>query len=129
MANQTIRTVSRIFQPALVGTAETKELLRVAAGERVLWVSVMPMIAAAAASNTTIEVGDGSDTDGFVAAIDTETMVAGTLIGGAGALLAASGGKLYTATDTVDAKYVVTTAGATNPKVVVTIAVVRDYPA
>lgn len=116
-----IRRYRVLYQPAAVGSAETKAIMTVKAGWRVIHVSVRPVTPAAAGTNTTIEIGDGTDTDGYVAAIDTETMVGTTLIDGQGALFA-QGAKLYVADDTIDAKYVNGgTPGAVNPAILVTI--------
>jgi hypothetical protein len=115
------------FQPAAVGANETKALFAVNAGERVIWASARVQIAAAAATDTTVTLGDGASAAGYIAAIDLEATAAGTLVGGAGALLASSGGKLYTADDTVDVVYAGTTYGATNPKIKFKIAVVREW--
>ena len=86
-----------------------------------------PYIAAAADTQTTYELGDGDGTASYIGAIDTETFTAGSVVDGEGAYLSNSGGKLYTADDTVDVVYTVTTAGATNPMVTFCIGTVRDW--
>jgi hypothetical protein len=129
MSQQQIRVITKDYQPAAVGTAETVQVFSVKKGRRVVWASAMPLTAAAGTTNTTIELGDAGDTDGFITAIDTETMVPGTPVDQPGAYLANSGGKLYTTDTAINAKYVNGgTPGATNPKVRFTIAVVREYP-
>lgn len=128
MAQQNIRLMTKSFQPAAVGANETKALFQIEKGERVLWASAMPLVAAAAATDTTMTLGDGADPDGLVTAIDLEAMTPGTPQDGEGAYLASSGGKLYTADDTVDVVYAGTTYGATNPKVSFTVAIAREYP-
>jgi hypothetical protein len=125
-ANITYRT--KVWSPAAVGSTETAAIIPVKKGERVLWASAVVLTAAAASTDTTVELGDGTDTDGFIAAIDLEANAAGTYVNGAGALLASSGGKLYTADDTIDAKYAGTTFGATTPKLRFTVAIVKDVP-
>lgn len=126
---QNIEILQKTFQPAAVATDETKALFPIKKGERVLWASAQKLTLAAAATDTTITLGDGDDPDGFIAAIDTEDGAVGDLINGAGAYLATSGGKLYTADDTIDAVYDNgTTVGAVNPKVRFTVCVVREYP-
>lgn len=127
---------SKDFQPAAVGTTETTAVFSVRAGERVLWASAKPLIAAAASTNCTMDLGDGDDTDGYIVGatsgtagtFDLETATVGIAIAGAGALLANSGGKLYLADDTVDVVYTHATNGATNPKVRFRIAVVNEGP-
>lgn len=120
-----IEYLEAVFQPAAVGAGETKALFKVHAGDRVVWASARALIAAAAATDTTVTLGDGTSTDGFIAAIDLEATAAGTRVNGAGALFNQSGGKLYTADDTIDAVYAGTTYGATNPKLRFVIAVIR----
>lgn len=129
MAYTNIRTIRKRFVPAAVGTGETTALFSVAAGERVLWCSVRKEVLAATTTDSTITIGDGDDADGYVAAIDTEAGAVGDLIDGGGAYLAESGGKLYTAEDTVDAVYAEgTTPGATAPQVNVLVAIAREWP-
>lgn len=124
MSYARIRLASAYYQPAAVGSTETKALLQVKKGERVLWVHLERLVLAAGSTTSTIEIGDGTDTDGFVAAIDTEAGAAGDMVAGAGALLANSGGKLYTVDDTIDAVYTIgATPGATNPSVRVVAAI------
>lgn len=115
------------FQPAAVGDAETKALFTMRPGERVIFSSARMEIAAAASSESTVSLGDGSGTASLIGAIDTEANAAGTIINGQGAYLNQSGGKLYTAADTVDAVYAVVTPGATNPKITFCIGTVRDW--
>jgi hypothetical protein len=127
MAEARIRIRSREFQPAAVGTDETKALFTVKAGERVLWASLMILTRSQeGVATSTYKVGD-TDDDGFIAATNTDQAV-GTIVGGAGDLLATSGGKLYTADDTVDMTYTKATAGNVKPKCRVTIATVREWP-
>jgi hypothetical protein len=114
-----IRTQYREFQPAAVGSNETKELFAVKAGMRVLAVAIMPLTAAAGSTTSTITVGDGGSVNGFVIATtnyDPEASTVGTLVDGTGTYLGAFG-KLYTVDDTIDVVYTSGTAGATNPKV------------
>ena len=125
-----IKILRKTFQPAAVGSDETKALFSVKKGERVLWASAMPEIAAAGSTDTTMTLGDGADTDGFITAIDLEAMTAGTPVAhtAAGAFFNSSGGKIYTVDDTIDVVYAGTTYGATNPKVTFMVAIVRDFP-
>jgi hypothetical protein len=116
------------FQPAAVGAGETKELIAVKKGERVLWASYKVDIPAAASTDSTMILGDGTDTNGYIEAIDLETATAGQVsTGTVGTLLPASGGKLYAADDTIDVIYAGSSFGATNPKVTFCVAVVRDW--
>ncbi len=119
-------TVRKIYSPAAVGAGETTAILNVKKGWRVLSCHTLPLVAAAAGTDTTITVGDGVDPDGFQTAIDLEAMTPGTPIdGGAAAYFASAGGKLYTVDDTIDAVYAGATFGATLPKVAITITI-RD---
>jgi hypothetical protein len=122
-----IQQLYKDFQPAAVGSNETKALFTVKKGQRVIAASYRCEIAAAASTDTTMTLGDGTDTDGFIAAIDLEAASAGGLGNGAGALLATDGGKLYTADDTVDVVYSGTTYGATNPKFTFCITIVTEW--
>lgn len=118
----------RSFQPAAVGSGETTAVFSVSKGERVVWASYLPLIASAGTTST-LDLGDGTGTTGFIAALDLDTNAAGTPVSGAGTFLANSGGKLYTVDDTVDAVYTTgATPGATNPKGIFCIAVVREWP-
>lgn len=121
-----IRRVEAIFQPTAVGSNETKGLFNVKAGERVLWASCRALIAAAAATDTIMTLGDGTSVAGYIASIDLELTVAGTIVNGQGVLLNQSGGKLYTVDDTVDVVYSGTTYGATNPKMKFVICLARE---
>lgn len=123
-----VQTRSVDFQPTAVGTGQTKSLFSVAKGTRVWAASAQMLIPAAASTDSTMVLGDTAATNGFIAAIDLEATAAGTVVAGAGAHLAASGGKLYTAAGTVDVVYAGTTWGATNPKVRFTIIYSRDFP-
>lgn len=118
-------TESRIFQAAAVGADETTPLFHVKAGEAVIAAYYMVLTAAAASSAITIALGDGDGTDSYIGAFDPETA---TIAAGAGAYLAASGGKLYAADDTIDVVYDQTTPGATNPKVRFTIVKRQVFP-
>lgn len=125
MASVKTWKLSKEFQPAAVGTDETKVLFGVAAGVRVISASYRVLIASAASSAVTMTLGDGDDPDGYIAAFDPETA---TSASGAGAYFATSGGKLYTAADTIDVVYDQTTPGATNPKVLFTVTFQREWP-
>ena len=124
-----IRPVTKIFEPAAVGSSETTALFTVKAGQRVLWATVKPIRAAAGSTNSTIEIGDDGDTDRFVKATtdyDPEASAVGTLISGTGAGLANSGGYLYTADNTVDVVYTASGASGALPKLKVTLMIADD---
>lgn len=113
------------WTPVDVATGATRELLRVNAGDRVLAVSARVRVASAG-TTATVSFGDGADPDGYIIATDLDATVAGTLVDGGGAYLANSGGKLYTAADTIDAVYVTgATPGATAPVWEVRVTVVK----
>lgn len=124
--------VRRNFQPAAVGTTETTAIYSVAKGTRVVSVSVKGITAAASSTNSTIQVGDGDDTDGFVKTTDydLENAVA-TIKPGTGAYVdSTQTGKLYESADTVDVVYTInSTPGATTPKVQVALVIIREFPA
>jgi len=129
MARQTIVRRSGIWEPAVTATAETKQILAVQAGWRVVHASFRHDTAAAATTDSTAELGDGDDTDGYIAAADLELRTAGTYSNGAGAYLATAGGKLYSVADTLDIKYTVpTAAGAVRPKIHWTVGLVQEWP-
>lgn len=135
-----IRKLEGYFQPADKGSTETKALFAVKAGERLvaLWIQVM-IAGETGVATSTIEIGDGTDPDGYLdaanlpnitgltsgyASTDAATYPAGTIIDGNGQFIighTTSGygftGKLYTVDDTVDAVYTHATEGATNPKI------------
>ena len=120
---------SKRWTPATIGSNETTALLSVSAGERIVCASYRIHQLAEGATGSTVEVGDGADTDGYVATTDTESGAVGDLVNGAGAYLATSGGKLYNAADTIDLKYVASgTPGTVKPIVEVKVGVVREWP-
>jgi hypothetical protein len=126
-----VEVVRRTFQPAAVGSAETTARYAVAKGQRVLAASVKGITAAASSTTSTIQVGDGDDPDGFVTTSDYDLEnAAATIRAGTGAYVDSTAtGRLYTAADTVDVTYTPGTPGATNPKIAVSLLVVRDWPA
>lgn len=118
MSYQNIRRHDIIFQPAAVGSAETRDIINCKKGDRVISVHMEKQILAAGSTTSTISAGVLGTLAGFVAATDTETGAVGDLVDGGGALLANSGGYLFTADGTVKADYVIgATPGATNPRV------------
>jgi hypothetical protein len=130
MAHSHIRLISKVFAPAAVGTSETTALFSMRAGQRVHWATVVPLRAAAASTSSTITIGDAAGgVDGYVIATtdyDPEASAVGTLIQGTGTLFAQSGGKLYTADDTVDAVYTANAATGAIPKIRVILAISDD---
>jgi hypothetical protein len=130
MARAQIQIRTKTWTPASATTDETAALFSVKKGERVLWASALPLVAATAGQVGTVSLGDGTAVAGYIAAF-TVTQAASpvnTPIGGSGTMLAPSGGKLYTADDTVDVTFDYTSGGAIFPIVRFTIAVVREYP-
>ncbi len=118
MSKAKIFTREVTFQPAAVGTAETTALLTLLKGQRILSVQIIPLIAAAASTNTTISLGPTGTVAGLSPAYDTETAVVGTPIdGGSASLLTNSGGYLALADVLIKADYINGgTPGAVNPK-------------
>lgn len=125
------RTVVVVFEPAAVGSNETTALVTLDKGERVVWCSVQKLVLADGTTGSTATVGDGSDVDGYVTTtnLDLETGAVGDVVNGSGAYLATSGGKLYTAADTVDVVYTASgTPGTTVPRIAVLLRIARDWP-
>lgn len=119
------------FSPVAVGSGETTPVYTVAAGERA-WCAASRIITPAAGGSTaTVTLGDGDDADGLMTAANTAIAAAvGTIADGSGAYLAESGGKLYTARDTIDVVYAPGGGpGATAPLVEFAINITRDWPA
>ena len=130
MAYSNIRPRSRPFQPAAVGSTEPKSLLQVVKGDRVIAAALRRMIAAAGATTSTFELrasaAAGGAAGGLIAATDTEGAV-GSVVSGAGADLANSGGFLCTGDGTIDLTYTIgATPGAINPACEVGVMIVRD---
>lgn len=78
---------------------DTMAVLNIPAGT-IIHNVVLEIITAEATATPTINVGDGTDPNGWVAGVDTSA-AAGTKYLGAGAYVAA-GGKLYATADTLD---------------------------
>lgn len=128
MAYANLQVLSKTYAPAAVGAGETAPLFAVKKGTRVWAAGMQCLTPAAAATDSTLALGDGTATAGFVAATDLEATAAGTIVPGAGTLFNQSGGKLYAVDDTVDALYAGTTFGAVLPRYRVWIVVSRESP-
>ena len=123
-----IRRLVRSFTPSDRAQSETTPLYQVQAGERVLWASLRIVTRSeTGVATSTFDVGDGSDPDGYIAAVNSD-QAGGTIVAGNGAYTNQAGGKLYTAGDTVDVVYTPNTGGATTPTCKIHIAVARDWP-
>ena len=88
------------------------------------------LVLAAAGTDSTMTLGDGSDRDGFITSteFDLEAGAIGNIVDGKGAYLAFSGGKLYTADDKIDADYIASgTPGAVTPVTIFAIATTREW--
>lgn len=128
MSSVMIRRLVRTFTPSDRAQDETKQLWQLQAGERVVWASLRIVTRSeTGVATSTYRLGDGSDTDGYIADTNTD-QAAGTIVAGAGAYTNQAGGKLYTAADTVDLVYTANTGGATTPACKVYVAVARDWP-
>jgi hypothetical protein len=127
MAYANLQVLSKIYSPAVVGAGETAAVFAVKKGTRV-WAAGMQCLVASAAGDSTLAVGDGTATAGFIAAAPLVSTAAGTIVPGLGTLFNQSGGKLYTVDDTVDALYAGTTFGTTLPRYRVWIVVSRESP-
>ncbi len=127
-----IRQQYKKWSPAAVDTDEVTALFAVTAGTRVVAASAELLTASAGTTNSTAELGDGTDADGYVTSasgsgnLDLELATPGVINQGTGALLAASMGKLYTADDTVDVTYTNNTQGLINPVVAFRIYTLRE---
>jgi hypothetical protein len=98
-----------------VASGSTDVLMSVPKGTRILSVSILVKVASAGTTST-IAIGDGTASGGFLAATDADATAAGTMVDGAGTMLANAGGRLYLVDDTIDATYVTgATPGATAP--------------
>lgn len=117
--------LTRSWTPAAANADETAKLFEVAAGVRVVSASYRVLTPADGGSTMTVELGDGTDTDGLIAQFDPETATAAS---GAGAFLANSGGKLYTSADTIDVVYDQTGYAGTKPVVSFTVGFEREWP-
>jgi hypothetical protein len=122
------RMVHINWSPAVATTSETTAVFSVRPGDRILWCSAMPMISASVGAVGTVSLGDGNGVASLIG-VFTPTQAAsplGTLIGGAGAYLANSGGKLYTVADTIDVDFIYTSGGVIKPVIKFHIAVTRE---
>jgi hypothetical protein len=105
----------------------TDVLMSVPKGTRVLSVSALAKVASAGTTST-IAIGDGTATGGFLAATDADATAAGTMVDGGGTMFANSGGRLYLVDDTIDATYVPgATPGATAPSWEVRIRYYKEW--
>ena len=112
------------WEPSAIGTGETAELFAVAAGELVLFALIRMNRAAGAGTNSDIEIGDGTDPDGYfaTAAYDPEAATMHESLAARGAFM--QGGRYYTEADTIDLVYAPdTTPGPVKPLVHVLIGV------
>jgi hypothetical protein len=127
MPTQAIRIHTRTWTPASATTDETVAFFSIAKGQRVLWASATPLVMASVGQVGTITLGDVTDPDGFIVAFTPTAalMTLGTPLGGGGAYLANSGGKLYTAATTIDVVWDYTSGGVIFPVVRFRIATVK----
>jgi hypothetical protein len=127
MARSYLRQRTKTFEPAAVGSDETKALFSMRIGDRVRSMTLVPIRAAAGSTSSTITIGDDTGaTEYFNSAYDPEAAaVDGTPIDADGTGIAAGGGKLYTAADTIDIIYTANGATGALPKCRVTIEYTR----
>jgi hypothetical protein len=122
---------SMTCKPAAVGSNQTWQI-PVKKGERVLWATMQRTISAGGTTDNTFQArvaaGGGGGAAGLLAATDPEGTV-GTIVAGAGADLANSGGLLVTADSTIDILYTAGgIPGAIVPEARFVFGIVRDYP-
>jgi hypothetical protein len=122
---------SLICTPAAVGSNQTFSI-PVKKGERVIFITMLRRISAGASTDNTVQArvaaGGGGAAAGLLGATDPEGTV-GTLVSGAGADLANSGGFLVTADSTIDILYTAGgSPGAVVPSWLINVGIVRDWP-
>ena len=108
------------FEPATIGTNETKALISVKKGEVCHFVKAQKLRLAGASTTSTMSLGDGGDVDRYIAVTDTETGAVDDIVQPVVAYFP----YCYTADDTIDLDYIAgATPGSTKPKWRVTIAI------
>lgn len=116
------------WTPVAVGSAETKTLMTLKKGWRVVSGSVRCRVPAAGATTSTVSLGVTGTVTGILAATDTEQAV-GALVNGQGALLNQANGYLATADISVVLDYVIgATPGATVPVFDYVLVIEKEWP-
>ena len=124
-STQTVQLKSAEFTVAARGTTETKALFSVSKGDTVLFSYLVHLIASSGFTDSTFDVGDGSDTDRYLDGIDCDG-ASGTFVTGTTATVPYT----YTADDTIDIIYTQgSTDGSVEPSVRVVIGMVNSNPA
>lgn len=120
-----IWTIRKSLTAPNSGTVTTN-LMGVAEGVAVI-AAYINVLTAQVGGTVTYEVGDGSDTDGFITNADIAATATG-IKAGSGAYLAAASGKIYGSNDTIDLLTTVTAAATTAPVFGITIVCLQVYP-
>lgn len=102
-----LRTRTFTFTPVARATTETKNLMAVKKGMRIVAVAQENKIATSTANTLSLRVSSagGGASAGLQAAMDLSTTAVAAIVAGVGADLATSGGFLVTADGTLDAVY------------------------
>ena len=115
------------FTPAAIGGNEARVLRYMEKGERLLWASAKIVTRSqAGVATSTFQLGDGDDDDDYIGAFNTD-QAAGTIVAGAGAFLATSGGKLYTAQRQLPVTFYANTPGNVLPVVRIRVAITKEW--
>ena len=114
------RTRTFTVQPADRTANETIILMAVKKGFRILAVAMERKVLGSTANTISLRASTaaGGASAGLQGALDTSTSTAGSIVGGAGADLATSGGFLCTADGTLDAVYTAVGGGGSTVPVV-----------
>ena len=98
--------------------AEVLNIYTATKGERIIAADAQKLTLADASTDSTFILGDATDDDGFITAIDTESGSANDWVDQQGAYLATSGGKLYNTPTVIISTYAPgTTPGTIEPSV------------
>jgi hypothetical protein len=126
MARSIIRTFTKDWQAAVVGSNETTRLFTASKGDVVLSCVVIPLVNAAPGTTSTIEVGDTNDTDRYVTTsnVDLRTSAVGTPVSGTGAGLS-SAPYAYPADSGINIVYTANSATGAKPAVRVIATILR----
>lgn len=110
-----LRTRSFTFVPVSRAATETKNLMAVKKGMRIVAVAMENKILTSTADTLSLRVASagGGASAGLQAAMDLSTTAVAAIVGGVGADLATSGGFLVTADSTLDAVYTAVGGGGT----------------
>lgn len=125
MAEAPIRLKRHTYAPAAAGVSEGPiNLMQIKKGERILYGSIVPMVAEDAGATGTISIGDAGGAATLLAAT-TVTAAASPLNKAIDMAALGAHGKIYTADDTITATWTFGTNATAIPQIRVEVAVVR----